>query len=126
VAIEQVRHRGIGIAVVAQGPEILFAKETPAAGDRKGDNDAVALFEFVHFAADVDHFAHEFVAKNVSRLHGGDEAVEEMQVRTANGGACNADNRIAGVQDARVRDRIHVDAPGAFPANCFHLALSWS
>ena len=84
----------VGIGVVAGGPELLLAEEAVAAGDGERNDDAVAALEIGHFLADFLDDAHEFVAEDVARFHGGDEAVEEMKVRSADRGAGDFDDGV--------------------------------
>ncbi len=60
----------------------------------KGHDDAVALFEVGHAAADFLDDAHGLVAHDVAVFHGGLEAVVEVQVAAADGGGGDADDGI--------------------------------
>ena len=85
-----------GIAIVAGGILMLAAMVATAAGDREGHDDALTLFER-RSRTGFDHFAHKFMAKDIARLHGGDIAVIEMQVRPADGRRRDFDDRVARV-----------------------------
>ena len=74
----------VGIGVVAGGPQLFSAELAVATGDGEGNNDPVAAAEvrdfFTRFLGDAD----EFVSQDVAFFHGGNEAIEQMQVRPAN------------------------------------------
>ncbi len=73
---------GLGVAVgrVATGIEFFLTKETFAAGNREGHDDAISDLEIFHTLPDFDHFAHRFVAKNVALLHRWHVAIKQVQV----------------------------------------------
>jgi hypothetical protein len=50
------------------------------ANDRKRHHHPIAYLEFLVFRTDLDHFAHELVARDVARLHPRHEAVIEVQI----------------------------------------------
>ena len=52
-------------------------------------------FKFFVFRSDLDNLAHGFVTDDVAPLHFGDNAIENVQVGTANGAGGYLDNRIA-------------------------------
>src|SRR5262245_29775870 len=114
---------GIGVAVVAQRMKIVRAEKAPAAGDGKGDDNAVAGPEVLDGGADLDDLPHELVAEDVSMLHSRDEAVVQVQVGAANGGRRDANDGVARVDDVGFRDVVYLDPPLALPANCLHDTL---
>src|SRR5882757_9335112 len=85
VAPELLGHLVIGVRALAAGEETLLAKETFSAGDRKWHHDPIADLKLFVFRTDLDNFAHGLMAENVALFHRGHDAVEQMQVRTADG-----------------------------------------
>ena len=63
--------------------------------------------------------AHELVTEDVACLHGGYEAVHQMQIGTADRGRRHAHDRVAGLMIA-VRDALDGDIVGPLPAHSFH------
>ena len=57
---------GLGLELSAEGELALLAGEAVAAGDDRGDDDAVPRLEVLHPAAHLHHLAHEFVAEDVA------------------------------------------------------------
>jgi hypothetical protein len=57
---------GVGVAVVAQGVELLLAVPAGAAGDEGLDDDAVADPAVPDALADLDDLPHELVAEDVA------------------------------------------------------------
>ena len=113
---------GVGVAGLAQRIQAFVAEETVAAGDRERHHHAVAFLQVAYLLADLDHFTHEFVAEHVAGLHGGHQAVIEMQVGPANGGGGDFENGVAGVLDPWVGDGIHAHVVGTVPGQSFHSA----
>ena len=68
----------VAVAALAHREVAALALIALAADDRERHNDAVANFQRLIVAADLDDFAHEFVAHDVAGLHAGHEAVEQM------------------------------------------------
>jgi hypothetical protein len=73
----------IGVGAFTAGEEALLAKEAFSAGDGERYHDAIADLQLPVFRSDFDDFAHALVAENVTLLHRGHDAVEQMEVRTA-------------------------------------------
>src|SRR5206468_170235 len=97
-----------------------LAEETVATRDRERDDDAVAAFEFLIARSDFDHFAHELVPQDVSRLHRGNVAVEQVEIRAADRGRRDAHDRVTRVQDLRIGDALDADIVLAMPNQRFH------
>ena len=119
-AVQLLRHRGIGIGVVAARPQIVRAEEAAPAGDRKRHDDPVTLRQVADPASDVHHLAHELVAQNVARPHRRNEAVEQVKVRPADRTRRDLDDRVAWVLDRWIGHVLDADDVGAFPADGFH------
>ena len=116
----RLRQGGVRVGVLAQRPHVVLAVPAVAAGDRERHHHAVADLEVLDAAPDLHHLAHELVAEDVALLHGRHEAVVEVQVRAADRGRGDADDRVAPVQDLRVRDVAHLDLLLAHPAGRLH------
>jgi hypothetical protein len=63
------------------------------------------------------------MTKDISLLHGGNEAIVEMQVGAADGRQSDPDNGIAWVEDLRIGYLLDVDLPRATPAKGLHRIL---
>src|SRR5581483_6449351 len=113
---------GVGVGVVATGPELILAELTVAAGDGEGNDDAVADLEFVAVDAwaDLDNLTHEFVAEDIALLHGGYKAVIEVKVGAADACGGDADDGIARVEDCGIRNVVNLHLLFAHPADSFH------
>ncbi len=114
------RDGGVGVRVLAEGGLAFDARRARAARDGEGDDDPIPDAEVLHPRADLYHLPHELVPEHVALLHGGDEAVVEVQVGAADGGRRHADDRVALVQDPRIGDLDDVDLLLAEPAVRFH------
>src|SRR5688572_4364729 len=80
------RHPRVGIRVLTKREHLLFAKETFAAGDREGNDDAIANRQIRHLTTDLDDLAHKLMTKNVARDHRGNEAIIQVKVGTTDRG----------------------------------------
>src|SRR5215212_6548979 len=71
---------GVGVGVLAARVQLGPAGEAGAAGDREGDDDAVADAQprCVDAGADLHDLAHELVAQHVALLHRRHVAVEQV------------------------------------------------
>ena len=130
---------GVRIRVLAERPVVVPALPAVAAGNRERHDDAVADLEVLDRAPDLHHLAHELVAEDVALLHWLDEAVVEVQVRAADRGGGDADDRVALIQDLADQGRRgprrcclpiqqvafidRTSASGAWAARCFERAL---
>ena len=81
----------------------------------KGTTTRSPTFSFVFSAPDLHDLAHELVAEDVAALHGGHEAVVEMQVGAADGAGGDLDDGVARMLDLRVGDRVAADVVLAVP-----------
>ena len=94
-----------------------------AAGDGERHHHPLALLERAGRSG-LDDLAHEFVAEDVARLHRRDVAIVEVQVRAADGGRGDADDRVARIEDFGIVDRIAADVVLAVPCQRFHADCS--
>ena len=127
VAAEQRRLQlGLGMRVVAQRVEVVLAVPALAADDERGNDDAVALLHALHLGADLLDHAHELVADHVAGLHGGDVAVDEVEVRAAGRGQADAQDGVVRVDDLGVLHRADAQVVHAVPVERSHVLVSFS
>jgi hypothetical protein len=82
------------------------AVEASAARDGERHDHAVAFADLagIHVRTKFFDNAHRFVAEDVAGLHEGDEAINKVQVGTADSGGRDADDGVAAVEERRVRN----------------------
>jgi hypothetical protein len=120
VAEQRLSHPGVGVGVLAERVEAMLTRPAGAAGDGEGDDDAVADADVVNLRTDLDDLAHELVAEDVAFLHGGNEAVVEVEVGAADGGGGDAHDGVAGIENFGVGHVLDLDIACAHPAGGFH------
>jgi hypothetical protein len=103
---------------------LLLAEEAAAARDRKRHDDAVAHLQLRVLVADLDDLAHEFVSENIASLHRRNVAVEQMEIRSADGGRCDPHDRVAWIENLRIGNPLDADVVGGVPDQCFHECLA--
>src|SRR5690606_2695288 len=92
----------VRIRAFATDRNVVTAVETLAAGDREGHDNAVALFQVGHVAADILDHAHELVAqRHLVQLW--QKTVVDVQVRSTDGGRGDAHQRVTRILDRWVR-----------------------
>jgi hypothetical protein len=111
----------IGVGALAAREEAFLAKKAFPAGDCKGNYDAVAHLELAVFGTDLDDFAHGLVAENIALFHRGHDAIEQMQVRAADGAGGDLDDGVSPVLDLWVRHRVASNVVLAVPGQRSHL-----
>ena len=80
----------------------MLAEVALSAGDGEGYDDPVAHLELFDAGTDLDDLAHELVSQDVALLHRRDVAVQQVQVRAADGGRRDPDDGVLRVQQFRV------------------------
>ena len=110
----------VGVAVVAQRPQLLLAVPAlPAAGE--GDHHhPVADLVLRDVLADLGHRAHELVAEHVAGAHRGDVAAQQVQVRAAGHRQADLEDDVVVVEDRRLRDVLHPDLVDPAPGHRLH------
>ena len=98
-------------------------KKQPPQAMVNGTTTRSPTFSFLIVCADLDDLAHELMAEDVAALHRRDEAVEQVQVGAADGGEGDLDDRVARIQDLRIRNPLDAHVVRAIPAQSFHTAL---
>src|SRR5690554_3572186 len=91
-----------------------------AAGNGEGNDDTVADLELTSLGTDLHHLTHELMAHHITRLHGGDKMVEEMQIRAANRAAAHIDDGITRMLDTWIGNRFVTHIILAMPTQRFH------
>jgi hypothetical protein len=92
----------------------------PSAGDCKWNHDAIADLELLVFRSDLDNIAHGLMAEDVALFHGGHDAIEQMQVRTADGAGGDLDDGVTPVLDLGIRHRVASNVVLAVPGQRSH------
>ena len=113
----------VRIGPVAAREKSLLAEPALATANRKGNDDPVAHLEIGNLAAQLDYFAHVFVAEYVAAFHRRLIPVEQMKIGTANGAGRDLDDGIPRMLNFRVGDRVHADIALAVPTECAHSFL---
>src|SRR5436305_7114570 len=115
----------VGLRIVTARPQLLLAEKTVSAGNGERNYHAVANLQLVRFdpGAYFHYFAHELMAHNVALLHGRNQAVVQVKIRSTNTSAGNPDDCVPRVQDGWVGDRLHPHVFYAHITNCFHATL---
>ena len=96
----------IPIGPLAHGEIAAAALLALTTNDREWDYYAIALLQLLVVLADCDDLSHELVTHDVACFHSGDKAIEEMQVRPANGAAGYFNDSVAPLLDFGIGDRI--------------------
>ena len=112
--------RELGVGVGAQRKEPLGAEEAVAAGNGKRHHDAIAWPQAGDAAANLDDFAHEFVAEDVALHHPRNEAAVDMQIRAADRRRRDMHDRVARIEDLRLGHRLDAHVVPAVPAKRPH------
>src|SRR5690606_6704831 len=120
VAVHLLGNVRIGVGVLAAGIESLATLVAAAARDGEGNHHAVTHLQVADTSPHVHHLSHELVAEYVAGLHGGNEALVEVQVGTAYRGGRHPHYGVALVQYSRVRHVADFHLPLAHPAGCLH------
>jgi hypothetical protein len=116
VAEHLLRDARVRVGVLTARVELCRAGVAGAARDGERDDDPVAdtRFRLLDPGPDLDDLAHELVAHDVAVLHRRDVPVEQVQVRPADRGRGDPDDRVAPVEDSRVGDVADLDFVAPF------------
>ena len=91
----------------------------------KGTMTRSPFLSFLTLAPDLHHLAHGLVAEDVATLHGRHVAVQQVEVRTADGGAGDPDDGVARLLEDRIRGRFVANVTVAMPADRLHRVCSF-
>ena len=125
VAVDAAGEVAVGIRVLAVRGEPARAVEAGPAGDVERHDDPVALPERPHAAARLLHHAGELVAEGAAHPSVGDQAVQQVQVGAADGGAGDPQDDVVGVLDLGVLLADHLDLVGCLIAERAHGTPGW-
>ena len=117
-------HLVIGVGALAARKEAFLAKETFAAGNRERNYDSVANLELLVFRPDLDNLAHGLMAQDVSLFHRRHDAVEQMEIRAADGAGGDLDDGISPVLDLGIRHGVAANVVFAVPSQRSHTGIS--
>ena len=111
--------KDIRVRVFTVGIVPVLTKETAAAGDRKRHYHAVTLFYILHLCPGFLNNSHKFMPHyHIAQLR--NHTVVNMEVRTADSGGGNADDRIARIEDYWVFNIVNPDVFQFVKYCCFH------
>ena len=113
--------RALGVRNVALRLVAGAAVAAIAAGDGRRHHDAVALAQVAHVLAALLDDADRLVTEDRSGLHAGKRAADEVQVGAADGARGDADQRIGGLVDLRLADRLEANVADALENDGFHV-----
>lgn len=118
--IEQAAFRSIlfRVGIFAVTGQAVVTKKAAPAGDREGNNDAIALAQIVYFRARLLDHAHEFMTED-HVFHLRKESIVDMQVRAADGGRCYPEKNVL-----RMLDLIDFDPARMMENKRFHRGLN--
>jgi hypothetical protein len=111
----------VRIGTLATGIKAVLAEEAFSASNRERHNDPVADLQFLVVFADFDHFAHCLMTEHIAAFHGRHDAVEEVEIRTADGTDRYSDDGVPVVLYLRVGNRFTSNVAFAVPSKGFHV-----
>src|SRR5690606_16360762 len=98
----------------------LAAEAAAAAGGDAGHEHAVSGTYAAHVAAGLDDLADRLVSEDGARLHLGHVALEDVQIRAADGDGVDPHDRVGGFLDAGIGDFFPGGLPGAVEDVALH------
>ena len=118
------RHFRIGVGGVAQRIKPLLTEPAIAAADGEGNDDAVADRKIGHFGPERHDLAHIFMAQDITALHRRHIAVDQVEIRAANGASVDLDDGIAGMLDFGVGNGVDANIAFSMITNGAHEIVS--
>ena len=115
---------GIGIGVVAQAPEIVFAEEAVPHAMVKGITTR-SRASASYFVACFFYHSHEFVTENISRLHRGNQTSVEVKMAATDGVRVTLMIASLGLMILRFRHFMHFDRFLAHPTDGLYRFLQY-
>jgi hypothetical protein len=94
---------GVGVCLLTLGRELLFTEEAVTASNLERSDVAPSDIDARDASADLVNNTAELVAQDVTLGELNDCSMEEMQVRTADGAACDSEDDIAVFDDLWLR-----------------------
>ena len=102
--------------------ELLVAHEAMPTRHLEGDNHAVAGLKGCNLTADLFDNSDGLVAHDVTLTHERSQSFVEVEIRTADIGARDLDDRVRGLLDFGIRDSVNADRSLCLPGDCSHRA----
>lgn len=99
----------------------MFTKPISTTRDGERNNDAISLFQGIYVLACLDNDSHWFMTHHVAGLHGGHEAIIQMQDRATDRGRGDFDGDVRWICDHGIGNVINTQVTCAVPANSLHL-----
>jgi hypothetical protein len=100
--------------------QTLAAHPAPATGDVERHDHPVTGFDVGDLGTHLHHDAHRFVAEDIAGGEVGTEDLIDVQVRGADRGRGDLDDRVGRFLDTRIWNLDHRDVPLALPGKCSH------
>lgn len=100
--------------------QLLLAHEAVPARHLERNDNPVADGDRVDLGANLKDDAHRLVTKDVPFPHERTKGFVQMQVGSADVGACDADNCVGGLLDPGIGDIADPDVALAVPSHCLH------
>jgi hypothetical protein len=100
--------------------QALVAHEAVPAGDVERDDHAVARGDVRDLRPDGLDDTHRLVAEDVAGVDERAQHLVEVQVRAAQAGGRDADDRVGGLFDRRIGNRVDAHVVGPVPGECLH------
>ncbi|MNN36277.1 hypothetical protein D3C81_1501680 [compost metagenome] len=121
VGITEIRtHFAVRVGVVALTLQFVFTEETFSAAHVKGNNDPVPLLHLGDFRSNFLNNTHRFMPDNIVLREVGDHPVDQMQVRSTNGGCRQPDDDIVLLLELWLLNFFHYDVLNALISDSFH------
>ena len=108
---------------LALGLQTAVAHEARPAGDLEGDDDPIPGRKVGDAGPDLLHDAHGLVTEDVAFRHERRQGFVQVQVRSAQSGAGDADDRVGRLLDDRVGNLLDPDVALSMPHGCLHGCL---
>src|SRR5690606_18418308 len=110
------------VGVIALALKLMLAEPAFAAAYIERDDDAVALLNLRNGRTGLFHDAERLVADDIIMRHIRDHAVNQVKIRTADGGCRQPNNDVIRLLDARIRNLLDDDVLHALISDGFHRA----
>ncbi len=113
-------HPAEELALDAPRRELVGAEEAGSAAGGEGAHDEVAGADAGDVAAGLHDFTHEFVAHHRARVESGLAAVPDVEVRPADSGEPDADERVGGLAEHGIGHQLDPEVVGGVVGDCLH------
>src|ERR1700722_11453285 len=117
------RFFSVRIRRVAAGIELLATEKTVTASDDERHHNSISFFKLPDRATYLDNDTHRLVAKHIALLHSPHKTVIKMEIRPADRGRSDLDNRVGRFLDLGIGNCINSHVVFAVPTKCSHKIL---